>query len=45
MGDEPASALAAWWGYARGNQTVVTVVALLVVIAAIAYLTRRWWTR
>jgi len=45
MGDVPGSAIAAWWAYARGNQTVVTLVALLVVIAALAYLSRRWWKR
>jgi hypothetical protein len=45
MGEVTASAIAAWWGYARGNQAVVTLVTLLVVIAAIGYLTRRWWQR
>jgi hypothetical protein len=33
------------WGYAEGNTTVVAVVVALIVIAAIAYVTRRLWRR
>jgi hypothetical protein len=40
--DEPR-ALAAWWGYAEGNETLVGVVVVIVVIAAIAFVVRKWW--
>ena len=31
------------WGYAEGNKTVVAVVVALVVIAAIAFVARKFW--
>ncbi len=31
------------WGYAEGNKTVVTIVVLLIAVAAIAYVVRRLW--
>jgi hypothetical protein len=31
------------WGYAEGNKTVVAVVVALVVIAAIAFIARKFW--
>ncbi|MEO6775264.1 MAG: hypothetical protein ABI467_20025 [Kofleriaceae bacterium] len=40
-----ASAIAAWPGYAEGNETVVGLVVGVVALAAIAYVTRRWWRR
>ncbi len=30
------------WGYAEGNKTLVTVVVILIAVAAIAYVTRRF---
>lgn len=33
------------WGYAEGNQTLVTIVVLIVVVAAIAYVADRVWGR
>lgn len=36
---------AAWWGYAKGNPTLVGIAVGLVVVAAIAYLARRLWRR
>jgi len=36
---------AGWWGYAEGNRTVVGVVVIVVAIAAILFVTRRWWRR
>jgi hypothetical protein len=38
-------ALAAWGGYADGNATVVAIVVVLVVAAAILYLARKLWRR
>ncbi len=34
-----------WWGYAEGNPTVVGVVVVLVILAAVAFLARRLWRR
>jgi len=34
-----------WWGYAEGNPTLVGIVVAVVVIAAIAYVARRFWRR
>ena len=31
------------WGYAEGNKTVVGIVVVLVVVAAVAYVARRLW--
>jgi hypothetical protein len=36
---------AGWWGYAEGNRTLVGVVVLVITVAAILFLTRRWWRR
>ncbi|HEY0255358.1 MAG TPA: hypothetical protein VGC41_27705 [Kofleriaceae bacterium] len=41
----PAAEIAAWWGYAEGNATVVGIVVVVLAIAAIAFVTRRWWRR
>jgi hypothetical protein len=40
-----ASALAVWGGYAEGNATAVGIVVVVVALAAIAYVTRKWWRR
>jgi hypothetical protein len=39
------AALAAWGGYADGNSTLVGVVVVVVALAALAYVTRKWWRR
>jgi hypothetical protein len=44
-GVTPASAIAAWPGYAEGNETLVGIVVVLVVLAALAFVTRKWWRR
>lgn len=31
------------WGYAEGNETTLTIVVILIVLAAFAYLFRRWF--
>jgi hypothetical protein len=36
---------AGWWGYAEANRTLVGLVVGLVVVAAIAFLVRRFWRR
>jgi len=41
----PVPVLATWWGYADGNPTLVGIVVVVVAIAAIAYVTQRWWRR
>lgn len=33
------------WGFAEGNKTIIAVVVVLVVLAAIAYVARRLWRR
>jgi uncharacterized membrane protein len=33
------------WGYAEGNKTVVAIVVVLVVVAALAFLARKLWRR
>lgn len=33
------------WGYAEGNPTVVGIVVIIVVGAAVAYVARRLWKR
>ncbi len=38
-------ALAAWWGYAEGNRTLVGLVVVIVVVAAIAFVARKFWRR
>ena len=40
-----ARAVAAWWGYAEGNSTIVGIVVVLIGIAAIAFVVRRLWRR
>jgi hypothetical protein len=45
MGVVPANNLAAWWGYAEGNETLVGLVVIVVAAAAIAYVARKWWRR
>jgi inner membrane protein involved in colicin E2 resistance len=45
MGVRPATGLAAWWGYAEGNETLVGIVVVIVALAAIVFVTRRWWRR
>jgi hypothetical protein len=36
---------AGWWGYAEGNKTLVGLVVVLVVVAAIVFVVRRFWRR
>jgi uncharacterized membrane protein len=36
-------AVATWWGYAEANRTVVAVVVVLVVVAAVGFMARRMW--
>jgi hypothetical protein len=36
---------AEWWGYAEGNRTLVGIVVVAIIVAAIAFLARRWWRR
>jgi len=31
------------WGYAEGNKTVVAIVVVIIVIAALAYIGNRFW--
>jgi high-affinity Fe2+/Pb2+ permease len=31
------------WGYAEGNKTVIAVVVALIVIAAVAFIARKYW--
>jgi hypothetical protein len=33
------------WGYAEGNKTAVAIVVVIVVIAAIGYVARKFWRR
>jgi len=33
------------WGYAEGNKTVVAIVVLIIAIAAIAFIARKFWRR
>ena len=37
--------IAAWWGYAEGNRTLVGLVVVLVVVAALVFVARKWWRR
>lgn len=39
------TAVAAWGGYAVGNSTAVGIVVVVVALAAIAYVARKWWRR
>jgi hypothetical protein len=41
---EPRAA-AGWWGYAEANRTIVEVLVVLVVVAAIVFVVRRFWRR
>lgn len=40
-----ASILYAMWGYAEGDRTAVTIVVVILAIAAVAYVARRLWRR
>jgi hypothetical protein len=31
------------WGYAEGNKTVVAVVVVIILVAAIAFIARKFW--
>jgi hypothetical protein len=31
------------WGYAEGNKTVIAVVVALIVVAAVAFIARKYW--
>jgi len=33
------------WGYAEGNKTVVAIVVVVIAVAALAYVARRFWRR
>ena len=33
------------WGYAEGNATAVGIVAVIIALAAVAFVTRRLWRR
>jgi hypothetical protein len=35
----------AWWGYAEGNPTLVGIVVVIISIAAVAYVVRRFWKK
>jgi hypothetical protein len=41
----PGPAVAAWWGYAEGNRTLLGIAVGIIVIAAVAYVVRRLWRR
>jgi hypothetical protein len=41
---EPGPA-AGWWGYAEANRTLVGIVVVIVVLAAIIFVARRFWRR
>lgn len=43
--DAPVRVVGAWWGYAVGNPTLVGVVVMLVVAAALGFVARRLWRR
>jgi len=32
--------IAAWWGYAEGNATIIAIVVAIVVVAAVLYVAR-----
>jgi len=36
---------AGWWGYAEGSPTLVGIVVVLVVVAAIIFVLRKVWRR
>jgi hypothetical protein len=36
---------AGWWGYAEGNPTLVGIVVVLLVVAAIMFLLQKYWRR
>jgi len=42
--EQPCPA-AGWWGYAEVDRAIVGFVVALVVVAAIAFLVRRFWRR
>lgn len=33
------------WGYAEGNPTLVGIVVIIIAVAAVAYVARRFWKR
>jgi hypothetical protein len=37
--------LAAWWGYAEGNTTLVGLVVIVIVVAALGFVARKWWKK
>jgi hypothetical protein len=41
---EPGPA-ARWWGYAEGSPTLVGIVVVIVVVAAVTFLLRKLWRR
>jgi hypothetical protein len=43
-GEQPFHSLP-MWGYAEGNKTVVAIVVVLVAVAALAFLGRKFWRR
>jgi uncharacterized membrane protein len=34
-----------WWGYAEANPTLVGIIVIIVVVAAVLFLVRRLWRR
>jgi hypothetical protein len=40
---DPTPVMAAWWGYAEGNPTVVGLVVVVIAGAAVGYVGRRVW--
>jgi len=36
---------AGWWGYADANPTLVGIVVVIIVVAAIIFAVRRFWRR
>jgi hypothetical protein len=43
--NDPRLVIAAWWGYAEGDVTLVGIVVVVVAVAAIAFVARKWWRR
>ena len=42
---QQAHPAAGWWGYAEANRTLVGLLVGVIVVAAFAYLIRRFWRR
>jgi len=34
-----------WWGYAKGDPTLVGIIVIIIVVAAVIFLARRFWRR